>query len=109
MVFTTIEKTTCDVLIICGGGAGLRVSIAAAAASGANVLMVSKTRIGHGTNTNLSKALIASSGWGDADDNSKVHGEGTLQGRRYLSDPGMVGPVYRGYPVRGQAAAGMGG
>lgn len=89
MPFTTIEKTTCDVLIIGGGGAGLRASIAAAA-GGVDVLMVSKTRIGHATNTNLSKAIIASSGWGDADDNSKVHSEDTLQGGRYLNDPGMV-------------------
>ena len=72
-----------------GGGAGLRASIAAAAGD-ADVLMVSKTRIGQATNTYLSKAIIASSGWGDADDNSNVHGQDTLQGGRYLNDPGMV-------------------
>ena len=38
MPFTAIKKTTCDVLIIGGGGAGLRASIAAAVA-GADVLM----------------------------------------------------------------------
>ena len=89
MPFNVIEKTTCDVLIIGGGGAGLRASIAAAAC-GADVLMVSKTRIGHATNTYLSKAVIASSGWGDANDNSNVHGEDTIQGGRYLNDPGKV-------------------
>jgi len=89
MSFKTIEKTKCDVLIIGGGGAGLRASIAAAA-SGADVLMVSKTRIGHATNTYLSKAVIASSGWGDTNDNSSVHSNDTLQGGRYLNNPDMV-------------------
>lgn len=46
MSLKTVEKKECDVLIIGGGGAGLRASIAAAA-SGADVLIVSKTRIGY--------------------------------------------------------------
>lgn len=89
MPLKTVEKTECDVLIIGGGGAGLRASIAASA-SGADVLMVSKTRIGHATNTYISKGIIASSGWGDSKDTSRVHGMDTLEGGRYLNNPDMV-------------------
>ncbi|MFH1152384.1 MAG: FAD-dependent oxidoreductase [Pseudomonadota bacterium] len=79
----------CDVLVIGGGGAGLRAAIAAAD-QGVDVLMVSKARIGHATNTYLSKAIVASSGWGDAGDNSDVHSNDTLAGGRYLNNPDMV-------------------
>lgn len=89
MLFKTIEHTKCDILIIGGGGAGLRAAIAAAE-SGADVLMVAKARIGHATNTFVSKAIIAASGWGDADDNSRVHGSDTLQSGRELNDPAIV-------------------
>ena len=89
MPFKTQENIDCDVLIIGGGGAGLRAAIAAAS-SGADVLMVSKTRIGHATNTYLSKAIIASSGYGDLNDNSSVHSKDTLQGGRFLNNPDMV-------------------
>jgi len=89
MSFKAVGKKKCDVLIIGGGGAGLRASIAAAA-SGADVLIVSKTRIGYTTNTYLSKAIIASSGWGDANDTKTVHGLDTLKGGRYLNNPDMV-------------------
>jgi len=89
MQFKIQEKMTCDVLIIGSGGAGLRASIAAVS-SGADVLMVSKNRIGHTTNTYLSKAIIASSGWGDDKDSSIVHSRDTLQGGRNLNNPGMV-------------------
>jgi len=85
----TIQKTQCDVLIIGGGGAGLRASIAASE-EGADVLMVSKTRIGHATNTYISKAIIASSGWGNKNDNSDTHGLDTIQGGRYLNNPDSV-------------------
>lgn len=89
MRFKTIEHTKCDVLIIGGGGAGLRAAIAAAE-SGVDVLMVSKVRIGQATNTILSKAIIAASGWGDAEDSSRVHGADTLQSGRELNDPAIV-------------------
>ncbi|MFH1156503.1 MAG: FAD-binding protein [Pseudomonadota bacterium] len=61
MTFKAERGVSCDVLIIGRGGAGLRAAIAAALA-GADVLMVSKTLIGHATNTDLSKAIIATSG-----------------------------------------------
>jgi len=89
MTFKTQEDINCDVLIIGGGGAGLRAAIAAAS-SGADVLMVSKTRMGHASNTFLSKAIIASSGYGDLNDSSTIHGRDTRQGGRYLNNPDMV-------------------
>jgi len=57
------ETLDCDVLIIGGGGAGLRSAIAARS-NNANVLMASKSKMGHSTNTYISKALIAASEWG---------------------------------------------
>ncbi|MEA2059248.1 MAG: FAD-binding protein [Thermodesulfobacteriota bacterium] len=89
MTFTCQEQKTCDVLVIGGGGAGLRAAIAAASA-GADVLMVSKTRMGYASNTYLSKAIVASSGWGTPEDSSDVHKEDTRAGGRYLNDPEMV-------------------
>ena len=89
MPFKTVEKTECGVLVIGSGGAGLRAAIAAAA-GGADLLMVSKARIGHATNTYLSKGIIAASGWGDPADTSVTHGQDTIQGGRMLNDPNRV-------------------
>jgi len=89
MPFRIIEKTKCDVLIIGSGGAGLSASIAAAA-NGSDVLMVSKARIGHASNTYLSKGIIAASGWGDPEDTGRTHCSDTIQGGRMLNNPAMV-------------------
>lgn len=86
---TTDQNIRCDVLVIGSGGAGLRAAIAASTA-GADVAMVSKGRIGHATNTILSKAIIASSGWGDPGDSPHIHGKDTLEGGRHLNNPDMV-------------------
>jgi len=45
------------VLVIGGGGAGLRSAIAAKS-RGADVLLISKSRVGYSTNTYISKAAI---------------------------------------------------
>ena len=55
MKLDKVEKLSCDVLVIGGGGAGLRSAIAAAS-SGARVLIVSKAKIGRSTNTYISKS-----------------------------------------------------
>ena len=73
------KKISCDVLIIGGGGAGLRAAIAARLA-GASILLVSKGRVGYANNTYISKALIAVSGLGDKRDGKNVHLEDTLKG-----------------------------
>lgn len=89
MKFDISEIVSCDVLVIGGGGAGLRSAIAAAS-SGARVLVVSKARIGRSTNTFLSKAVIAASGWGVPDDNAEVHARDTVEGGRFLNDISIV-------------------
>jgi len=83
------EKLSCDVLVIGGCGAGLRSAIAARM-SDADVLLASKTRLGPGSNTYISKAVIASSGYGTPDDNEIAHIEDTVKGGCYLNDQAMV-------------------
>ncbi len=88
------EKFSSDVLVIGGGGAGLRAAIAARA-TGARVLMVSKFKIGQLTNTYISKGIIAASGLGKAEDNSDVHAEDIMIGGRFLNDPSKVAAITR--------------
>ncbi|HHP7236331.1 MAG TPA: FAD-binding protein [Desulfobacterales bacterium] len=76
-------------LVIGGGGAGLRAAIAAGLKNAA-VLLVSKTKAGANSNTYISKAVIASTGWGSEDDNRCVHIEDTVVGGRFLNDQAMV-------------------
>jgi succinate dehydrogenase/fumarate reductase flavoprotein subunit len=88
---------TCDVLVIGGGGAALTAAIAARE-GGADVLVVSKTRVGYGNNTYLSKSSWAVPGLGHADDGPSVHVKDTLQGGCFLNDRAMVERVARGAP-----------
>jgi len=89
MLLTHQETTSCDILVIGSGGAGLRAAIAAVQ-GGCDVLILSKARIGRATNTYLSKSVIASSGWGDPSDNHLVHTRDTLQGGRQVNNPQIV-------------------
>ena len=61
------EELYCDVLVIGAGGAGLRAAIAAKLHN-VDVLLVSKTKVGPNSNTYISKAVIAATGWGTPDD-----------------------------------------
>ena len=79
-----------DVLVIGGGGAGLRAAIAARE-KGANVLLVSKSPVGLGNNTSLSKAAFAAATTqGDSRDNPDIHYKDTLEGGRYINNPRLV-------------------
>ncbi len=89
MNFEETVRLSCDVLVIGGGGAGLRAAIEARLA-GADVLMVSKGRVGYANNTFISKSLIAATGWGDPQDGARTHLEDTLEGGRFLNDPELV-------------------
>ena len=89
MKFNGIDRISCDVLVIGGGGAGLRAAIEAKHA-GADVLLVSKAKVGYANNTYIAKAIIAASGWGDPQDGSRVHLEDTVKGGRFLNDPELV-------------------
>lgn len=83
------EMLQCDVLVIGSGGAGLRAAIVAVL-KGADTLLVSKSRIGHPTNTYMSKSIIAASGWGVPEDNKDVHTADTIKGGRYINDQEKV-------------------
>jgi succinate dehydrogenase/fumarate reductase flavoprotein subunit len=85
---------SCDVLVIGGGGAALRAAIAGRE-TGADVLVVSKTRVGIGNNTYISKASCAVAGLGDPEDSHRVHVRDTLLGGRFLNDERMVERVAR--------------
>ena len=86
---------SCDVLIIGGGGAGLRAAIEAKK-MGADVLLVSKTRAGYANNTIISKATFAApSGWSDPRDNPDVFLEDAVIGGRFLNDQKLVAVVAR--------------
>jgi len=84
------EHITCEVLVIGGGGAGLRASIQARK-RGASVLLVSKSRIGMGNNTILSKATFAgATGLGDSLDKPEVHIQDTLEAGRFINESKLV-------------------
>ncbi len=71
------------------GGAGLRSAIEASE-NGARVIVVSKTKVGYGNNTIMSKAILASPGWGDSSDNPQVYLRDTVIGGRYINDQELV-------------------
>jgi len=95
MGFNEITRMKCDVLVIGGGGAGLRAAIEAKHA-GADVLLVSKSRIGFANNTYIAKASIAASGWGDPRDGGSAHLEDTVRGGRFLNDRELVSVMVEG-------------
>jgi succinate dehydrogenase/fumarate reductase flavoprotein subunit len=89
MQFKESHTVSCDVLVIGGGGGGLRAAIEARE-RGADVLVVSKSRVGYGNNTYLSKAAFSATGWGDPQDGPHVHLKDTVIGGRFLNDQELV-------------------
>jgi succinate dehydrogenase/fumarate reductase flavoprotein subunit len=80
----------CDVMIIGGGGAGLRAAIKDRE-SGVSVTVVSKSRVGHGNNTFIPKAsFAAATGWRDSSDNPNVHLKDTIIGGRFINDQRLL-------------------
>jgi succinate dehydrogenase/fumarate reductase flavoprotein subunit len=90
-----LHIVSCDVLVIGGGGAGLRAAIEAREA-GADVVLVSKTRAGYANNTMISKASFAApSGWSDPRDNPEVFLKDAVIGGRFINDQQLVAAVAR--------------
>ena len=88
------EALKCGVLVIGGGGAGLRAAVAAKMA-GADVLLASKAGIGRNCNTYISKAIVASAGWGASEDDETEHAKDTLRGGCFLNDRSLVARMTR--------------
>lgn len=86
------DTLDCDVLVIGGGGAGMRSAIGARQ-NNANVIIASKSRMGYSTNTYISKSVVAASGWGVSEDNDNVHTVDTIRGGRFLNDQAMVARI----------------
>ena len=93
MKLSQLDVVSCDVLIIGGGGAGLRAAIEARQ-MGADVLLVSKARAGYANNTMISKATFAApSGWSDPRDNPEVFLKDALIAGRFINDQQLIAAV----------------
>jgi len=89
-----------DVLIIGGGGAGLRAGIEAKE-HGVDVLIVSHSRVGYGSNTAISgggfaAVLSSSENSGDSQDSSEQHWLDTIVGGCFLNDQSLAEVMVRG-------------
>lgn len=90
------KASSTDVLVIGGGGAGLRAAIEARR-HGVDVLLASKSRAGYGNNTAISNAVFnAATRWSVPKDNPEVHFRDTLMAGRFLNDQRLVEIVVRG-------------
>jgi fumarate reductase (CoM/CoB) subunit A len=90
------NTASCDVLVIGGGGSGLRAAIEAKR-RGVDVVVVSKSRVGYGNNTFISKGTFAAAaGWGDSRDNPDVHLKDSVIGGRFINDQKLLKLVTQG-------------
>jgi len=90
MPLKSFDIFSCDVLVIGGGGAGLRAAIEAKE-RGVDVIVVSKSRVGFGNNTFISKGTFAvATGLGDSSDNPDVHTKDSIIGGRFINDQRLV-------------------
>jgi len=84
-----------DVLVLGGGGAGVRAAIEARK-HGAGVLLISKSRIGLANNTAISgSGIAAGTGWRAKADSPDSHFRDTVIGGRYINDQRLVEVVTR--------------
>lgn len=90
MSFRNVKTARSDVLIIGGGGAGLRAAIEARE-RGVAVTVASKSRVGYGNNTYISKgAFAAATGWRDSRDNPDAHLRDSIIGGRFINDQRLL-------------------
>jgi succinate dehydrogenase/fumarate reductase flavoprotein subunit len=96
MVFTDVRKIHSDVLVIGGGGAGLRAAIEAQE-RGVAVTVASKSRVGYGNNTYISKGTFAAAtGWRDSRDNPDVHMRDSIISGRFINNQTLLEMVTQG-------------
>jgi len=89
MTLSEPEYVGCDVLVIGGGGAGLRAAIEARK-SGASVLLISKSQVGLGNNSAIAKAAFPAPGLYDVRDSTELHIQDTLKAGCYINEPHLV-------------------
>jgi len=95
MVLKDSTIVSCDVLVIGGGGSGLRAAIEARE-MGVDVIVVSKSRVGYGNNTFISKGTFAAAtGWPDPHDNAEIHLRDSVIGGRFINDQKLMAVVAR--------------
>jgi succinate dehydrogenase/fumarate reductase flavoprotein subunit len=98
----------CDVLVIGSGGAGMRAAIEARR-HGVDVLLVSKSRAGHGSNTAIAGgAMAVATGERDPEDSFEAHLRDIVTGGRYLSDQRLARAVVERGPGEVQALESFG-
>ncbi len=96
MELVTTERVSADVLVIGGGGAGLRAAIAARK-HGANVVLISESPAGFRNNTAISKATLAVTGvWKEPGDSLEVHLKDTMAAGRFINDRRLVAAMTHG-------------
>lgn len=79
-----------DVLVIGGGGGGLRAAIEAGK-HGMKVILVSKSRVGYKNNTAIAGGgLAVAAGWGNSKDSPQTHFKDTVVAGCYLNDRKLV-------------------
>ncbi len=90
MNLTMIPPIDADVLIIGGGGAGLRAGIEARK-YGASVVLVSRSRVGYGSNTAMSRSFLAAvQSHNKTGDSTQTHFEDTITAGCYLNDQNLA-------------------
>ena len=81
----TVQAIETDVLVIGGGGAGLRAAIVARK-YGLNVLLVSKSRVGYGNNTAIAKGALNAAGWAESEDSPEEHFKDTIKAGCFINN-----------------------
>jgi len=95
MALRNLNIISCDILVVGGGGSGLRAAIEARE-MGVDVIVVSKSRVGYGSNTFISKGTFAAAtGWRDSRDDPEVHIKDTRIGGRFINDQKLLAAVAR--------------
>ena len=96
MEFKPIQTVNTDVLVIGGGGAGLRATIEAKK-YGLDVLLVSKSPVGRGNNTAISGGGWAAAGIGNEPaDSLEVHFKDTIKSGQFINNQKLVRVMTQG-------------